>query len=45
MSYKSPFIKHESPQSLDQGLSYIAGSVRIVRFGEFEVFKTMREDK
>jgi hypothetical protein len=22
-----------------------AGSVRIVRFGEFEVFKTMREDK
>jgi len=32
--------KHESPQSSDRGLSYIAGSVIILHFGKAVAWKT-----
>jgi hypothetical protein len=36
LSQKSPLIKHESPQSMDRGLSYIAVSVRSSHFSQTE---------
>jgi hypothetical protein len=34
LSHKSPFIKHESPQTSDRGFSCIAGFVRILEIGQ-----------